>query len=466
MTLFPSDLHSKVLALAAALRERVVAEPSWTEHLDAVEHILPFFVAEPSSQSLSRSQLVAFGKLLRDKRNAAGLSRTQLARRAKISDATIKFAETARHPPSRATLIRLVRVAELNLSWADAPGHRPPPTPDNPTVEVMPPRALELNWFVSPGYEPIRMVNDLGRFLCGAGGHVEQSLVYLDPQSAAAYLAVCRHPSAAILRASVPLAAAAKHIATVCESSSLRLIALGAGDATLETQLVQHLLGRLLEPRLDLCLLDISQPLLAAGFQNATESLRGRTGVSVWGMQADFHHLGEYPQFRRAPRQRHLFCLLGGTLANLDHEPRFFRHSLHHEPGDLLLVDLQLAREAPTNPEDIKKRDPTWSSGVSPLLAAWLGGPLWRHCKDVTHVSFRWQLDTTSPVPGSYTLEAMATVEAQGRDPREFSMYRFRRYEASGLTQCLRELGWHEVAAWPYGPPDQLSSLRLFVAHA
>ena len=466
MTLAPSELHKKLLALAKRLQERVAEDSSWTESLETVEHLLPLVVAGSATEALSRSQLIAFGKLLRDKRNAAGLSRTRLARKAKLSEATLKFVETARHPPSRATLIRLVGVAELNLSWAEVPGHGPPPAPVTPTVEVAPPRALDLNWFVAPGYDPIRMISDLGRFLGGAGGHVEQAHVYLDPQSAAAYLAVCRHPGAAILRASVPLVTAAKHIAVACESSNLRVIGLGTGDATLETQLVQHLLETADAPRLDLCLLDISQPLLAAGFQTATEALSGRAGVSIWGMQADFHHLGEYPPLRRAPRQRHLFCLLGGTLANLDHEPRFFRHSLRGEPGDLLLVDLQLARSTPANLEDIKKRDRTWAGGVSPLMAAWLGGPIWRHCKDVTDVAFRWELDTPSPIPGSYALEAIATVQAPGRDPREFSMYRFRRYEPSGLTQCLRELGWQELAALAYGPTDQPSSLRLFIAHA
>ena len=466
MTLPPSELNSKLLALAARLQERAAEDHSWTESLEAVEQLLPLVVVGSASQSLTRAQLVAFGKLLRDKRDAAGLSRTQLGRKAKLSDATVKFVETARHPPSRATLIRLVGVAELKLSWAEVPGHGPPPAPANHALEVTPPKALELNWFVAPGYDPIRMVSDLGRFLGGAGGHIEQSHVYLDPQSAAAYLTLCRHPSAAILRASVPLAAAAKRIAAACETSSLRIIALGAGDATLETQLVQHLLEMASAPRVDLCLLDISQPLLAAGFHNATEALSGRASVSFWAMQADFHHLGEYPPLRRASQQRHLFCLLGGTLANLDHEPRFFRHSLRAEPGDLLLMDLQLARSSPANPEDIKKRDPTWAGGVSPPVAAWLGGPIWRHCKDVSNVMFRWELDTQSLIPGSYALEAIATVQALGRDPREFSMYRFRRYEPGGLTQCLRELGWHELAALPYGPADQPSLLQLFIAHA
>ena len=465
MTIEPSELHGKLRALVERLQARAAEDPSWTESLEAVEHLLPLVAAGSEPQPLTRSQLVAFGKLLRDKRNAAGLSRVALGRKAKLSDATVKFAETARHPPSRATLIRLVGVAELKLSWAEVPGYGPPPAQAS-AVEVTPPRALELNWFVVPGYDPIRMVRELGRFLGGAGGHVEQSHVYLDPQSAAAYLAVCQHPSTTLLRASAPLAAAAKHIAAACESPNLRIVALGAGEAALETRLAQHILERTAALRLDLCLLDISQPLLAAGFEHATEALRGHPGVSLWGMQANFHHLGEYPPLRRVAKQRHLFCLLGGTLGNLDHEPRFFRHCLRSEPGDLLLVDLQLARSSPAAPEEIKKRERTWGGGVSPALAAWLGGPIWRHCKDTSNVEFRWKLDTQSPIPGSYALDAIATVQAPSRDPREFSMYRFRRYDPSGLTQCLRELGWHELAALPYGPADQTSSLQLYIARA
>jgi len=92
----------------------------------------------PSSRlapALGRKQLQDFGRLLRDKRNQAGFSRLQLARKAKLSDATIKFIETARHPPSRATLLRLVAVAELGLRWSDTPGH------GAGTVSAAPPEA-------------------------------------------------------------------------------------------------------------------------------------------------------------------------------------------------------------------------------------------------------------------------------------------------------------------------------------
>ena len=95
--------------------------------VDEIAHVSRAKGAVPPSSmrtsALTPKQLQDFGRLLRDKRNQAGFSRIQLARKAKLSDATIKFIETARHPPSRATLLRLVAVAELGLRWSDTPGH-------------------------------------------------------------------------------------------------------------------------------------------------------------------------------------------------------------------------------------------------------------------------------------------------------------------------------------------------------
>ena len=42
--------------------------------------------------------------------------------KAQLSDATVKFIETAHHHPSRASLLRLINVPALRLRWADVPG--------------------------------------------------------------------------------------------------------------------------------------------------------------------------------------------------------------------------------------------------------------------------------------------------------------------------------------------------------
>ena len=133
-------------------------------------------------------------QLLRDRRESAGLSRKALGRLAKLSDSTVKFVETGLHPPSRATLIRLIDVPELKLTWADAPGHPPPPAvrSEPPTTpDERPWLHTQLNCILTPSYDPLAYITQFSRFLNGAGGHIEQSLAYLDPFSAAAYLQIC-----------------------------------------------------------------------------------------------------------------------------------------------------------------------------------------------------------------------------------------------------------------------------------
>jgi transcriptional regulator with XRE-family HTH domain len=466
------DLVEQLQALAA--EQPAERQPTWIEYIGMVQDVVHFaessgtsVIMKRAGQPLSTKQMQEFGKLLRDKRNAAGFSRVQLARKAKLSDATIKFIETARHPPSRATLIRLIGVVELKLTWADVPGHPAPPAAERTTVVEKAEVSSELNCFITPTYDPVRMVMDLGRFLNGAGGHVEQTNAYLDHQSAAAYMAMCQQSAiAASLRASTPLAEAARRIVAASGQVGLNVIALGAGDATLEVRLVQHLIEEAHAPSIELCLLDISQPLLSCAYKHAADTLTGIPNVHVWGMQCNFHHMPLYTQLYYTParlQRRRVFCMLGGTLANLDNEPRFFQHSLLGcSRGDLLLLDMQVARGSVDDPAEIKKRDKTWSSGVSPAHAAWLSGPIWRHCKDVLSVEFHWNLDTQCPVPGSYALDAVATVQSRGRADRQFSLFRFRRYDPSKLAECLSGLGWDEIGVMPYGGADQPASLRLF----
>jgi len=129
------EISRQALALAEALRAVATGQPPKTQAacvayaslVDEIAHLSSARGAVPPSSrltpALTRKQMQDFGRLLRDKRNQAGFSRVQLARKAKLSDATIKFIETARHPPSRATLLRLVGVAELGLRWAETPGY-------------------------------------------------------------------------------------------------------------------------------------------------------------------------------------------------------------------------------------------------------------------------------------------------------------------------------------------------------
>lgn len=470
-------LRLQVLAVLEQLRLWAATapadhQPGLAEYADTVDELAQFLdagtgaVPKRSWHILSKEQRVQFGKLLRDKRNAAGFSRAQLARRAKLSDATLKFTETARNPPSRATLLRLIAVTELNLSWSDIPGNPAPPAGSSSDVKnavsESPGLQCQLNCFLTPSYDPLATVTEIARFLDGAGGHVEQTHAYLDPSSAGAYLAICHNSIATTdLRARMPLALAAKQILTASGSVGLQVLALGAGDGILEARLVTHLLDQHV-PNIELCLLDISQPLLSCAYLHATDVLASAGKAKVWAVQCNFHHLPLYTKIYAptARRQRRLFCLLGGTLANLDHEPRFLRQSLLNcEAGDLLLLDIPTIAAPGNQSEDIKRRDKLYSSGISPQYADWLGGTIWRYGKEVSGIDFQWKLDTYCPVPGSYTLHAIATVSSPKRLDRQFSLFRFTRYDPSKLAQCLSEIGWVEIGALPYGNEH---SLRLY----
>ena len=481
MSLPSEQLQAVQLQACALLTElrRLAAEapaalqPSWAEHLTRLEELAQFLgsggmdlIPKRLGPPASRRQWELFGQLLRDRRDAAGLSRTQLAHRAKLSEATVKFTETARQPPSRTTLIRLVGVAELKLGWADIPGQSVPPWTE--TGDPLPRAqsigvASQLNCLLTPSSDSLPLIADLALFLNGAGGYVEQTHAYLDHYSAADYLALCHNSlAAATLRSHMPLGELAKQVAATSGRAPLQIVALGAGDGQQECLLAAHLMEAN-APSVEMCLLDISQPLLSCAYQHAVDRLAAMPHVKVWAIQGNFHYLPLHIESHRSitpRRSRRLITMLGGTLANLDHEPRFLRQSLLAcEADDLLLLDVPLAPASCDEPLQIKARDRLFASGVPAPYATWLSGPIWRHCKDVERVDFGWHLETRCPVPGSYALHAVATVKSSQRADRSFSLFRLGRYEPTQLAACLSALGWNEVAAIPYASEH---SLRLY----
>ena len=38
--------------------------------------------------------------------------------------------------------------------------------------------------------------------------------------------------------------------------------------------------------------------------------------------------------------------------------------------------------------------------------------------------------------------------------PRQFSLFRFRRYDLDSLSKCLAELGWDAIAQYPIAYPN------------
>jgi ring-1,2-phenylacetyl-CoA epoxidase subunit PaaE len=309
----------------------------------------------------------------------------------------------------------------------------------------------------------------------GSGGSLEQTYSYLDHQSATNWHVLSNQSRySALFRANMPLDAAAKHVLQSTRRAAVDVIGLGAGDGRQEVRLVQCLLAHAApgerKPAIDvrLYLLDISQPLLGDAYKHAADALGDQRGVFVCAVQGNFHHLPRYTQLHYTPERSHrrrVVCMLGLTVGNLDNEVSFFRHSLScFVSGDLFVLDVQRAYAPADNPEEIRRRDPGILHGLTAAHAEWLSGPFLRYSRDVTDVAFRIELNTSCPVPGSYALEAIATVRLTGRRQKEFSAFRFKRYDIGRLADCLSTLGWERVADLPYGAAGEtpVHTLLLF----
>jgi hypothetical protein len=139
----------------------------------------------------------------------------------------------------------------------------------------------------------------------------------------------------------------------------------------------------------------------------------------TWGINSDLLDLPIHDGllFQRGPiGGRRLFCMLGGTLADLENEPRFFQHSLvGARPGDMLLLDI------PLHKEDCDIQTPTT---LPPLHRAWFSGIIQRHCPDAIQLGFQLSQPSQGMVPGSQIREVLATVTVKGQADRTFSMYR------------------------------------------
>ena len=408
-------------------------------------------------------QFLRFSTLLRERRESAHLSGIELSKRAGLSLRTIKNIESGQVSPSRDTVLRLLDVAELGLSWKDVL--------DDPEPQDNADSATETNYncYIPPGYDSMRMVQQLVRMLNGPGGHIEQTNAYLEHRSALAYVSMCHDVEyVTAYRAKYPLELLARQIATESGQSPLKVIALGAGDGHLEVRLVQHLLSMRAQLDTELLLFDISQPLLTTAYQYAIDTFGEQSSVHTLLVHGNFHDLAQYPQVSYTPtkgRRRRLYTMLGYTLANLDSEPRFFEHSLaHSQPGDMLLLDFQ-QRHSPvgTSESEIRRQDPAFQHPFKKGTAEWLGTPLVAHCREYVSHDFSIHLVSQCLIPGSYALDAVATVRTRSQAERRFSMFRFKRYDEGLLAESLARFGWEKLVCLPIGESDRAPMAMLLV---
>ncbi len=409
----------------------------------------------PFATSGSQKTPSDFAKLLRERRELAGLSRRRLAQLAEVSEATIKFIELGRTHPSRRTLLQLLLVPGLGLVTSDLPI----PRRELPASAYASPRG-PANCYLAPDFEPIRCLEELERTLRGFGGQIEQSNHYLAPQSALSYLCYLRQsPLEQRRRTQMPLGELADGLRAGMQPRGLTVIALGAGDGYIEARLVQQLYALRQQP-MSLWLLDLSEALLAIAFRRAGAIL-GDAISDRLAILADFHHLPRFTELFEPSsdqgRQR-LFVLLG-TIGHLDHPLRFLRDVLGKvaRSDDLLLLDAELTT-APPNAQVATRRPSPLSQ---PALGDWLCETLMQTAPRPQKITLE-QHDECETMPAdTITQNIVATVETRGLPTRQFSLLRRRRFRLEGLVTLLAQSGFLPLQTANWNDFEQDTALVL-----
>ena len=381
-----------------------------------------------------------FGAVLAEHRRNAGLSQSRLARVSGLSRGTIANIEAGRTLPAKDTQQRLLKVKQLAL-------------PTGQSEET--PTATPTSW-ITRLYSPLDMSREMERLLNGPGGTLEQTYSYVDPQSARDWYDYANLPEyVAKFRNQFP----AKELASATlgreNHRAIDLVALGVGDGICETELARQLAVKMgKEPDLRCYLLDISHPLLVEAFKHAAGELKGV--APVFPIHGNFHDLRSVIALAvRTEERRRLWCMIGNTFGNLDHEPRFLTDlTACTRSGDLLLLDLQLTWADADDRTAILAADPIFQKKLPEPLVHWLSGPLHRHCRGARHIKLDVELSLRCPLPGSYQVTIWATVEQASGGIARHQIFLNRRHTLPLLAAELRDMGWRTVRQFTYGPDE------------
>ena len=427
----------------------------------ATELHLSAGIVEP--ESTESRVLKAWGADLEQRRKAAGLTRKVLAERAGISESTLRNVETGRRPPTRTTIMHLQSVPELRID--------PSPIGQHITGRRQRVQDFSPNCWLTPEYDALKLHNDLTLHLKGRGGHLEQTYLYLDPSSAAAWCAIAEQESYTTARNLMPLGRVAERIAELAGPVGLDVIGLGCGDGKDEVRLTQRLLDLHRNRNLRLYLLDISQPLCSGAYRQAAELLGDRPTVSVYAIQGNFHNLQRYTPLLHAPERAHrrrVVCMFGNTFANLQNEIMFVRNSLlGFAPGDFLLLNVPATMAPANQPAEIVSKDRRLSGQVptdekSPQDQHQLD-LLRRYIPGIKSIDIKPVLDFDAcPVPGSYAADIRATVNMMSGETKQFSVLYAKRYDQEQLDCKMCKEGWLPVAHWRYADEYHPRLLLLY----
>lgn len=440
--------HAERLLLTSIERLPPLAQEAAREALADIARARAL-AAGPDVGALASLSAEELGSLLRARRDASGMSQRRLAELAGLSERTIKNIEHAEQTPTLDTLQRLCSVAELGLGVPNAARS------DSGSVRPVP------DSYFLPRYDRRALIQELQERANAAGAALEQTMLYLDDQSAQDYQDLCGSDAFAERFRALPLGEVAEAILQRTGGRPLDVNALGPGDGRTEVALAAELLSRSPAP-LRLHLLDISHPLLVIAYERAKKRLGSRAQVQT--LHGDFHHLFRYPMLLPDPSsasRRRIYTMLGGTMANLDNVVAFVRDQLSlAAPGDICVLDYQLVYAPPDQPERIRQLDPPLVRGAA-AHNAWMTGPLRRYCRDFARYEVSVELNTRTLVPGSYELGFFVTIHPHQGTPHRHLAFRSHRYTPEHLHQMFKEFSWSLLCDLRYGPEKRSSVMVM-----
>ncbi len=321
-----------------------------------------------------------------------------------------------------------------------------------------------------PGYDPVKLMDDLLIRVAGNGGHIEQTFTYVDPWSAHSWLTIAQHHDYQSAQNGVPLESIVESVHDALletpdwDKESLEVIILGPGDGKQEIRLLQKLKEGIPKlKQLYVCLVEISQELLAHAERNIVNAFKDEEDVFLLSVAGDFLHLPHYHDlFFKAPRnqRKRLIVMLGATFSNLDAELHFVRDSLAgFRTGDMFLADFGLSVYAPAHEkEQIQAKDPylygtqRWKKTLEDFIL----GPFKRHRQDHEYIEFTPILDDTfCPVKGSYCIEMRVTIVCKDSSEKNFRVHRVKRYDGKQLVKAICAEGWSTRNGWVYGSQQE-----------
>ncbi len=380
-----------------------------------------------------------------------GLTRTEVARSAGVSNDTIRHVEEGRTLPGVDTAEKLARALGLDPRWLVYGAG---------SVDEGSARTI----IVTPGYDPIRMCREMREALAVPNGFLLDSYKYLDPAGAEKWTQiVADHGFSAVIQ-SMPLSSLVEHLVSAIGEMPYDVWGLGAGTGNTELSLVARLVAKG-QREARVFLVDVSQPLLIAAMHNVERMLSKSRHhpIPVVGLLADFNQFAAFGLLPGSGRRR-VITMFGATFSNLDNEVRFLRRSLAWaSKGDILVLDVP--RAAGETDEAITKNDSALrqrnASQWSDLLDPFLTGPILRHVPGVSKVKVSARLDRrSSVVPGSYAIEFIAEAKLVGGEQRQFSIGYSKRYDLDGFTKLMGQEGWSRLCSFEYGPGFLLCAFR------